>query len=333
MSVNFQQLEHLVRQNNGHLYDYGQDGIIVTNLSGKELLHLPVNENDGIDRVKQFFSEISLRQIDPKEVAAKPVTWIDIGVPVLEDSEQRAMCSNALREMLEHYSPVVRVHFDNDPIVWQDLLSPFIETLQNDVTEGVVHVQLHGTFSQMEDSVMDFLFNNCIQLYYVSEVTSFNQHADKICNLAEYGFRVPCVWYVDSENINLIPSLIDEAMQWNYDAGFSLPLATERVIGQTRDHPLNVEYLRFILDIYKKYQCYDDVLYPMNMALLESIGVTRDSMLRTWRWDYENSSFREYLRDSNIDKIHKILRHSFVWQRHIIKNKLETLLPKDCAID
>jgi hypothetical protein len=71
----------------------------------------------------------------------------------------------------------------------------------------------------------------------------------------------------------------------------------------------------------------------MNMAFLESTGITPNSRVSVWRWDYGNSSFREHLRDSGLDKIHKILRHSFVWQRHIIKNKLEFLLPKDCAAD
>ena len=335
MSVNFQQLEQIISQNDGHLYNYGRDGFIVTNSSGKEMLHLP-SGGDGainpqnIERVKQFFSDINSQSIDQQETVENPIIWIDTEVSVLDDSEQRVTCSRALGKMAEHYSPVVRIHFDKDPVFWQDLLSPFIESLQGEIKDNAVNLQLHGTFERMEDSVMEFLFNNRIQLYYISGTSSFSQDGGNICNLAEYGFRVPCVWYVDQENISLIPSLIEEAMRWNYDAGFSLPLATERIVGHVKNNPSNADYLRLILDIYKEYQCYDDVFYPMNMTLLESIGVTSNSRLRTWRWNDENTSFYEHVCDANIDKIHNILRHSFIWQRHIVKNKLESLLSNNC---
>ena len=335
MSVNFQQLEFLISQNKGHLYDYGQDGLIVTNLSGKEMLYLPSEGAysiglQDIERVKLFFSDLNLQQVDQKETVAKPITWIDIGVHVLSDLEQGAVCSRALKEMLEYYSVVVRIHFDKDPVCWQDLLASFIESLQDEKAKSIMSLQLHGTFDPMEDSVMDFLFDNRIQIHYVSEVTTFSQNNARINSLAEYGFRVPRVWYVDNENIHLIPSLIDEAMEWNYDAGFSLPLATERFVGSVKNNPSNVDYLRLILDVYKNYQCYDDIFYPMNMILLEGMGVTHDSKIRTWRWSHESSSFYEHFHDSGIDKVYKILRHSFVWQRYIVKNKLKTLLPDDC---
>ena len=335
MSVNFQQLKLLVSQNKGHLYDYGRDGLIVANLSGKEILHISTDGEHNIapqdiERVEQFFSNIDSRQVEQEEAVAKPITWIDIEIPVLESSAQMVACSRALMEMDEHCLPVVRIHFDKAPVSWQDLLSPFVETLQGEPTKGTIGLQLHGTFTQMEDSMMDFLFDNRVQIYYISEPTSFSLYKDIICSLSEYGFRVPCVCYVDDGNIHGIASLIDEAMRWNYDAGFSLPLATERIVGLVKNNPSNVDYLRLILDIYKKYPCYDEVFYPMNAALLESIGVTRDSRIRTWRWNNENSSFYEHFHESNIDKIHKILRHSFIWQRHIVQNKLETLLSKDC---
>jgi hypothetical protein len=331
MNANFQQLEFLVNQNNGHLYDYGKDGVIVTNLSGKEMLHLPTDGECGIDpqiveQVKQFFADLSEQQVDQDEITVKPITWIDINVLMLSDSKQMTACVKAIVEMAEHYSIVIKIHFDKDPIFWQDLLSPFIEPLRNEIEKGTVKLQLHGTFSRMKKPVMDFLFDNRIQIYYVSKAPTSKRNYNNICSFAEYGFRVPCVWYVDKKNINLIPALISEAMEWNYDAGFSLPLTTERVVGLVKNNPSNVAYLRLILDIYKKYQCYDDVFYPMNMALLESIGVTRDSKLRTWRWNNEHSSFYEYIHDSSIEKIHKMLRHSFIWQRHIVKNKFETLL-------
>ena len=336
MNANFQQLENLVRQNNGHLYDYAQDGFIVTNVSGKEMLQLPAHREcrvdpQDIERVKLFFSDFNRQQISQRVTVEKPIAWIDIRIQVLSDQKLRAAFSRALKEKVEHYSTVVRIHFDKDSVFWQDLLSSFSESFQEEIAKGSVSLQLYGTFDQMEESVMEFLFNNRIQIYYVSEAATFSRHNAAICSLAEYGFRVPCVWYVDNESIHLIPSLISEAMEWNYDAGFSLPLASERVFDIVKDNPANVDYLRLIIDVYKKYQCYDGVFYPMNMVLMESIGVTHDSKLRIWRWDDERSSLYEHFRDPDIDKIHKILRHSFVWQRHIVQNKLESLLPNDCS--
>jgi len=330
MNVNSLQLKHIISQNNGHLYDYGKDGFIVTDLSAKEMLHLPLDEKNSIERVEQFFSDISRQQVDQNETAAKPVTWFDVGIPFLSDAKQMAACGKAIMEMVEHHSIIVKIHFDKDPISWQDLLSPFIESLQEEMKKGVVKLQLYGTFARMKTHAMDFLFDNRIQIYYVSKTPTSKRSFNNIYSLAEYGFRVPCVWYVDKKNIDLIPSLIVEAMEWNYDAGFSLPLASERIVGCTKNNPSNVDYLRLILNVYKKYQCYDDVFYPMNMALLESIGATRDSRVRTWRWNGEHSSFYEHVNDSSIDRIRNILRRSFVWQRHIVKNKLEPFLSNAC---
>ncbi|MGL6197133.1 MAG: hypothetical protein ACRC2T_20170 [Thermoguttaceae bacterium] len=141
--------------------------------------------------------------------------------------------------------------------------------MKTSFSDNLPHFQLYAPFAKISNKDKDFLYGNQFRLYFVHDINerdlSFSQVYDAVFDIAKYGFRMPFVWYVDNINVNIIPNIIDEAMQINGHAGFSLPSIDESFFRKNAMAPTYASYLRLLTNVFEKYSRFDEVLYPLNI--------------------------------------------------------------------
>jgi len=325
-------LKSIVSENNGRLFDYGLDGLLILDRTGKRITHICRNNTGDIDAVSldtvhSFFADAQ----ESSEAEQVPKVRIDSNVAVLSHVESCDAFFSAVKEFHETHEVTLRFHSENPLSNWSDVLNQRIELLKNRRKEKQLFLQIYSPYERMTESDKDFLFNQDFQLLFVHDSITFSSSIrDTLLDLAEYGFRVPFVWYIHEQNVKQIPEMIDEAMVLNHNAGFSVPLISECFYKKTLLSPSSGEYLRLLVDIYSKYPFYDEVLYPLNTALEASLFKSFNTKSLIYRWDECTFTLLEVLVPFEVGQAHEFLLRSFLWQRWLVFNAYQDVSSCDC---
>jgi hypothetical protein len=319
-------IKEFVSENNGSLYNYNQEGFLVLDCTGRYIKWIPPldsnNTTDDVIQQLQFFfsSEIHAnRNISNERISFEKITCLDVDLYVCADLNQQTNFLTELENILIDKSIILRFHFNAGCDDCVKYLSPIVKTFHDLINKSHLTLQLHGFFESIKGYSMEFLFNNHIQLYHVDndlEFSSFSQNAVK--DLAEFGFRVPIVWYVSSQNIDSIITRIDESMAINYNSGFSLPLASESLFNDRPKNPSQSKYLKLLTEVYKKYPFYDDVLYPLNFTHWNSLVGRPCDQSSFYRWNYESKKISIAPLQVVSDQVKLFFFRLFLWQRWIV---------------
>jgi hypothetical protein len=219
---------------------------------------------------------------------------------------------------------ILTIHFDKPPSNWQNLLEPFQNIVNISPNKNKLRVHISGTFKNISDSEKEYLFQNNYTLEYVHDTISDlccikSDTKDTITELAEYGFCIPFVWYVDKLNIANILSLIDEALFLNYNSGFLLPCVDENIfISETQKQkniPSKTEYIELLIDTYEKYPYYDQMLYPLNIFLHQSLPSGWVNPIQRYNYDPLLNQMTLYLSSPFFNEVEDFFIRSFLWQR------------------
>jgi hypothetical protein len=142
---------------------------------------------------------------------------------------------------------------------------------------------------------------------------------ETITELAKDGFCVPFVWYVDKLNIANILSLIDEALFLNYNSGFLLPCADENIfiseIQKQKIIPSKTEYIELLIRTYEKYSYYDQMLYPLNIFLQQSLPSGWVNPIQRYNYDPSRNQMVLCLSSLFFNEAEDFFIRSFLWQR------------------
>jgi hypothetical protein len=231
--MNLVRLESLVSEKHGQLVNCGQKGLLVLDNSGSNIVHFfhtdLADESYVFDTIQTFFSEAdSLVTGTTGGDAVKKIVQISADIAILADVREREHFLVALKTLLVNNIVLCRFYFESKAIQWQELLQPLLKICDKDIKENRIVFQLYGSFEKIDDSTKDFLFINQFRLYcVVDSVVCSNTLRNTIADIAEYGFRVPCVWYVDEKSTGQILDVVDEIMNLNLHSGFALPLSSE----------------------------------------------------------------------------------------------------------
>jgi hypothetical protein len=312
--------QHSTLGNNFHYFDYGQDGVLVLNQTGSQ-----ITLASSIDDVASI--EASLREQDtgPPTLLSNgdSTVFLYIEVSSICDTSRASVLVKKISELCEMHKVVARFIFERETPNWEELLSPLLNSFC-DETEPKLTLQLYGPFSKIGVSDMRYLHDKHFRLFYVSDAVHFNETShDCVADLAKFGFRVPFVWHVSEHNHRIVPGIISEAMKINFNSGFLLPLCSENFFKSDTNNPAKEEYLRLLYDVYKSQPFYDEIFYPMNIALLGSIKFPQQPVHATYRWDNEKLEFSKVTKSKFEESTFQLLTKMFLWQRWVVVDSLK----------
>ncbi len=277
-----------VRQHDGSVLDYEEDGVLIFDRRGARVTHLPASAreslpNDTAEWLTSFLENkdnldrscCEKTPCDEKGPSAQPsqlrqvTCWLDLAV--LSDP----VASEGLRYLVASKPDDVRVvlacHSQRKPpnTDWRDVLGTLVAEFAELTSSGRLAWQLTGALGACSTDEMDFLWDHSFQLCYLHSIDAadpgFSEETRQVIGaFAEFGFRVPFAWYVDASNIKVIPRLIDEAMDINMNCGFRLPLVSERPFAQSVQLPDIDDYLDLLVKMHERYPHYDDVFAPLS---------------------------------------------------------------------
>ena len=326
-----EEIQKIIREHRGHIYDYGQAGFIVCDQTGRHILHVDnIKANFDIKPVfgllDHFFSTQSPVVVDEHFVDKYYTFIFDIDCKFLQDTGERRKIAAVLKEKSTLYCMLLRLYFDRSN---EDALSSiecFLEDMSKSIQKDRYRVQIHGFFPKMNMGQKNYFYSNSTQFFFeCSTAEVFNTEVqDSILDMAEYGFRVPYVLHVNSENVNDIHSLIPNILTTNFNAGFSLPLSCENFFPSKISNPSRTDYLSLLVKFYRNYPFFDDVFYPMNVAMSGAVSnVFYHEILHKW-----DETLIKVNLHPDVLWIQKKIIHTFMWMRWkihsaIILNALE----------
>jgi hypothetical protein len=269
--------------------------------------------------LQQFFADNKQQEEDvsgEKPIVRPPQTFVDFDITVLENPSQISSLLKTVQDVTCGSGLTFRIHFQSSPANWNELLDSFSEQ-QSGLIGSTCH--LYGHFANMSEQDMTFLADKHFSLFFVpASIGISEQIRSDVHRLAEFGFRVPFVWYADADNITVIPDIIDDAMSVNINAGFAVPLAQESFFCRDHRSPQRKEYINLLTTLYKRYPCYDDVFYPFNHIFLESTAGERKNTLKTFYWDSTDFNLVKRLPDAMVEQTRQFLFRLFLWQRWVV---------------
>ena len=302
-------LETLVRDHQGHLFDYAEEGFLVLDKTSKWLTHIPkAIPDDSLEQLRAFF-----QTVNPNEKPMPPsVVSLDADpVEILKNGQVEGVL-DAVRFLLKDRKVVLRFYIRNAIRSFREMMTPF-ESL---ILEKRLTTHIHCPFTKLNDNEKEFLSDKQCHLFYTGDEFFENEKSQEaLFDLAEFGFRIPIVWHVDSENIHHIPSWIDSAMQANFDSGFALPLVSEAFFQHDKTNPELRDYWTLLFDCYRKYPHYDEVFYPFNVAIHDVFETPAIRFL----W---NGCLTDFQRDGLATRTIRIIARAFLWQRWILQKEL-----------
>ena len=328
MSVALLDFESTIAKNGGQLFDYGRDGLLILDRTGKRITHVCRDNEEEInaeslDIVRSFLADteecIERCKKGCNGIGHAPKTQINCDVALLSDSLSGDAFFAAVGKLGETHDVTLRFHFNSPPPSWYELFERHVDFLKKRPEEKKLVLQIYGTFTQMTEVDKNFLFDQNCQLHFVHDSVTFSPVIrETALDFAEYGFHVPFVWHIHGENVKKISSIIDEAMNINHNSGFSLPLISESFYKKTLSLPSLDYYLQLLIDLYSRYPFYDKVFYPLNAALDASLGKPSDSMPLIYQWNECNSSLTRVFPPSEVEQAHSFFVRSFLWQRWLV---------------
>ena len=273
--LNWESLRSLAKSQNGMVLDYGNQGFILLNSSGKKLQHLPLDgsftSHELMARAKEFFGESTKGgQPSQKKGERIPRDNISFSLHLSFDILGKENCVCVIEQLCTALS---NDHFVNI-VFWcscpPSLLEKQLDLFVSKIREiSNVTVTLVGQFNKVSDTDKEFLFFNKVRLLYsVFRPTSELYDFSGLNDLCEFGFRVPALLFVSKENVLAIDKWIDYWMELNFNSGFALPLIVDapcffRDNTLPRNLPSAESYISLLADVFKKYPSYDDILYPL----------------------------------------------------------------------
>lgn len=152
-------------------------------------------------------------------------------------------------------------------------------------------IELLGPFARMEDSIKQEFHRRALQIAYAPNWQTPGTTADSlwdpdvVSDLAEFGIRVPVVWYVHDGNIDAIADLLEAALVANYESGIALPLACESIYHRAEsDAPVLADrgddYLRLLHRAYRDFPHADDQLEPIAELAQVALALKYNGRLR-----------------------------------------------------
>ncbi len=328
-------IEQIAKEHGGQVYDYAEDGILLVNKTGKEFKHLDatqVNDVENQSSVIDFFShepETSETNTDDPETVALPCAFIDVKCNDIENEKKVESLLNHAKSFNDEYLVYLRFHFDVPPKRWADTFSLFFNRAQSVFGDSWPIFHLCGPFAKVSDADKEFLFGQGFRLYYEHVLdfnsTTFSQkERDYIADLSEFGFRLPILWYVDENNIDLIRCVVDEAMEINYNAGFALPLISDSLFPSTVPPPSVEKYLLLLVYAYEKYPFYDEVLIPVNLFMKNSLVVSSNSKDIFFRMGQISDCVEKIEPDGFHSQLSNFWTKAFLWQRWVLKQEYDS---------
>jgi hypothetical protein len=326
--MNTSQLEKIVKEYQARLFDYQTNGFLIFDVSGKHIFHIPQNIMEKhIRELAVFLKEKAEQETSNHHVPAKKLLFLDTTFSLFESENNLQQFTNILQAELENSSIHLKIHFLAPPDHWQQQTETLFRKLQKNILEDKnLQVIFSGTFGEITNSDKQFLFDNHIHLEYVHELNEecvfSSETKDVIKDIAEFGFQVPFVWYVNQSNLSQIPKIIDEAMFINYNSGFMLPTVDEQkellVCSSEHLSPTYEKYLTFLSQIYKKYPYYDDMLYPLNVSLYQSLpdGLTHPP--QQYFYDTKRGQLKSRKYSHLFTKTTYFFARLFLWQRWMV---------------
>ncbi len=305
-------LESSIRDHTAHLFDYGEEGFLVLEKTGKLLAHVPASLSpDSLDRLHEFFKETDQLEIPPQSVAVQ----VDVDPTTLIENRQTASFCDAVKTLSEVRNATIRFHFEKAPDAFSVVMSPFVSVAY----EKRVIYQIHCPFTKQGEAEKEFLFSSRVRLFHLAE-SDFIKSAssDAVEDLAEFGFRIPLIWHIDTANVGVLFPVIGDAMIFNYDSGFALPPASESFFPRKRPDPKIHQYWAFLIECYKKYPHYDEVFYPFNTSISHEAFAPEN---RDLRWNPRLSSLETASPGASSERTKRFLFHSFLWQRWILQEE------------
>ena len=332
--MNKSKISALVREHDGHFYDYDEDGVLLLDKTSKRIMHLANSENaEDIERqvpdVLDFFSKIDEPQTEGDSPAPTlPCVFVDVECCYIEDHQTLENILADIVPLLKEHSVYLRIHFDIPKPSWSDFFRHFIECCVNTFKENHPVFHLCGTFAPISEADKEFLFVHNFRLFYVHDIASADTPFSTldqqiITDVAEYGFRMPLLWCVQEKNIDILPEIIEEAMKLNYHAGFALPPVQDSIFPTTDAMPSFECYLSLLINVYQKHPHYDEVLIPLNTLLKKNLS---GSFIGGENQNYHIDQASRHLKRIESDDFHvrtKDFWHkAFLWQRWAVVDTL-----------
>jgi hypothetical protein len=237
----------------------------------------PDGWNDGEDDEEALIQEAERLLADDGGETRRYRTQIAIHLRIedLEDGTLFQGAATAARAL--NTTPMLRVvvHFGHAPSDWGPVLdwsARFRETAFTGKEKA--WIELLGPFGYMEDDTKRELHRLALQIAYAPDWQNAESTADSpwdpdvVSDLAEFGIRVPIVWYVHDGNIDAIADLLEASLVANYESGIALPLACESIYHRAEsDAPVladrSDDYLRLLHRAYRDFPHADDQLAPI----------------------------------------------------------------------
>jgi hypothetical protein len=316
-------ISNIITENEGQLFDYGQDGILILDKSGKKIYHLPSIENEcvlseSLEKLRVFFENAKSFNPETNNIPSKKLVCIDIDITAVDDIRQRKMFFEALNKIFIQYNILLRIHFEIAPQNLIDLLTILCNELKIYVDEHRINFQLHGYLPDFQENEQEFLFDNNFGLFHVQDsFTLSKEFQNNVIKLTEFGFRILFVLYVSEQNIHQIFDAIEKSMEYNAFSGFLLPLESERFFRKSISDPHSSDYLQLLLSVYQKYPFYDDIIYPLCITREASLASPAIPMLN-FQWDPAISELQIKEENANKLHIHALLFKLFLWQRWVV---------------
>jgi hypothetical protein len=279
MNLNLSSIAKIVDKNEDIFIDYHQKGILIWEKSGYHKKHLPpeVSEVLAQQEIDAFYNDVDKYFNELSNAPDRLPEQLHITVYIKIDDTQTIFSNNILYSFLKKMSEKQIVQtifcFQKPSLDWKFALTSFFSNLSERIQSGTLHITLCGTFRKTSIEDMEFLLEHNVRLQHVIQNSKdFAFDRDVLFHHADFGFRIPAIWYVHADNIDDISfERIDDTMFSNYNSGFGVPLVSNNIFYQTSNFSLPdaSQYLKLLSDIYKKYPYYDDVLFPLSsMAIL-----------------------------------------------------------------
>jgi hypothetical protein len=271
-------IRELLQKQDGLAVDYGDDGMILLDRSGRCLKHIQVNKDASVE-IERFLADADSDHAPEQKRKGESIArheFIAVVVTVfLESIAAESTCvgvASLIKSLAAGQPVIVRVFFQQPPACWRASLDDFYSALGDLIGQERVKLTLYGAFGSIDNSAKEFLMEYKTHLVYVynpdDEAARIPHVLETICDIADFGFRMPVAWYIHAENIDKVRALIDDNMCANYSSGFALPLIAHSPyydgFKNTLQLPASRDYLELLVDVYKRFPFYDEVVYPVS---------------------------------------------------------------------
>ena len=338
----YDQLETLVTEKEAHLFDYQEDGFLFFTKDGSRVHRLTDLTAESLQAARDFMEPPPSDDLQEKDIApADPecdgvcqdscskdkmsdaidqMFTVNFRVDILLSPDILSVLNRAISDVISTTQILLRFQFQEPPDSWVKLLESFCHHWQEMKDKKRLIITLSGVFGELSDEDFAFLVKNDIQLEYVCPFVERETHFSEeskvvISQIAGKGLRLPIVWYIDENTLKQVLPLIDEAMCLNFNSGFSVPLSRYSLFVDGSCEPDEESYLSFLADLYEQHIFYDDVLFPLNFILINTLKMDKMDFWKLMAFDSESGTFTPALVSALDLNVFAFFSRLFLWQR------------------